>query len=138
MPRYEKRSYKCRATLLAHIAVFTPAPIPLVTLFLVVVLAIRIATAFIPSGVFSRTLVVSEASLLIPLSPAQWILPAVALPPWVGVVLFHLVGRPDRVYIIHLDCSFVLFKADVCGTGLFIVVSITLDPVTFQFNVVNK
>jgi hypothetical protein len=138
MPRDEKRSYKCRATLLAHIAVFTPAPIPLVTLFLVVVLAIRIATAFIPSGVFSRTLVVSEASLLIPLSPALWILPAVALPPWVGVVLFHLVGRPDSVYISHLDCSFVLFEADVCGTGLFIVVSITLDPVTFQFNVVDK
>jgi len=138
MPRDEKRSYKCRATLLAHIAVFTPAPIPLVTLFLVVVLAIRIATAFIPSGVFSRTLVVSEASLLIPLSPALWILPAVALPPWVGVVLFHLVGRPDSVYISHLDCSFVLFEAYVCGTGLFIVVSITLDPVTFQFNVVDK
>ncbi len=138
MPRDEKRSYKCRATLLAHIAVFTPAPIPLVTLFLVVVLAIRIATAFIPSGVFSRTLVVSEASLLIPLSPALWILPAVALPPWVGVVLFHLVGRPDRVNISHLDCSFVSFEAYVCGTGLFIVVSITLDPVTFQFNVVDK
>ena len=78
--------------MLAHIAVFTPAPIPLVTLVLVVVLAIRIATAFIPPGVFSRTLVVSEASLLIPLSPALWILPAVALPPWVGVVLFHFVG----------------------------------------------
>ena len=138
MPRDEKRSYKCRSTLLAQIAVFTPAPIPFVTLVLVVVLAIRIATALIPSGVFSRTLVVSEASLLIPLSPALWILPAVALPPWVGVVLFHLVGRPDRVYISHLDCSFVSFEAYVCGTGLFIVASLTLDPVTFQFNVVDK
>jgi hypothetical protein len=138
MPRDKKSSIKCRATLLAHTAVFTPAPIPLVTLVLVVVLAIRIATAGIPSRVFTQTLVVSEASLLIPLSPALWILPAVALPPWVGVVLFHLVGRPDSVYISHLDCSFVLFEADVCGTGLFIVVSITLDPVTFQFNVVDK
>ncbi len=81
MPRNKKISRHERTTLIAQIAVFPPAAIPLITCVLVEVVAIIIVLTLIPPLEIIATFPIIIAIIHIRLSLALWILPTTSLPP---------------------------------------------------------